>query len=376
VAEHYDILKFATPPEMRCSTCKSPTACVAPEALLSRLRALPNVQIDSGLRKFIKEMRERKPERPQPPKKPGASPARIGLFTLFTVVAIGAAGTLVWMQQRESQSKLASVEKELQKVTKPSATMPRPAWISSDTQGSAYCTEYVDRIACTGVSAYSRSRDTARLEAHNAALEELANTVGLKIKNKTFDEAVRPLFSGARADTLKALDVGRATPGTDGFMKLVGVVRKSRQTAAEALPLTGGSAAPTQQSDWYWEEYEVSGGGQKGTEFLVFVRFDLSPSALAALIEEYTTPVEVQGTKVITMFPGLAWVHPDVKQGALVLEARGSLRSRGVEARDIIVAVNGQPVRNSRDLAAKLESESKRPVLTVKRKDELKELGR
>ena len=57
VEQHYDILKFATPPEMKCSHCKSPTVCVAPESLLSRLRTLPKVEIDQGLRKFLREMR-------------------------------------------------------------------------------------------------------------------------------------------------------------------------------------------------------------------------------------------------------------------------------------------------------------------------------
>jgi anti-anti-sigma regulatory factor len=376
VADHYDILKFATPPEMRCTACKSPTVCVAPEALLSRLRALPNVEIDSGLRKFIKEMRERKPERPHPPKKPGASPARIGVFTAFIVVAVAAAGTLVFLQQRQAQGQMEKVEQQLEKAAKtPASVAPRPAWISSDTALSAYCTEYVDRVACTGVSSFSESRDAARLEAHNAALEELANTIGLKIKSKTFDEVIRPLFGSARADALSALDAARAAPTTEAYTRAADTVRKTRQAAAESLPLTGGAAAPIQQSDWYWEEYERTGG--KGTEFLVFVRFDLNPGRLNALIEEYSNPVEVQGSKVVTLFPGLVWKYPEAKQGVLVLDARSRLRSLGVEDRDIILAVNGQPVRNSRDLATKLESEPRPESVTVKRKNgESKELKR
>jgi anti-anti-sigma regulatory factor len=367
VAEHYDILKFATPPEMRCTTCKSPTACVAPEALLSRLRALPNVEIDSALRKFIKEMRERKPERPQQKKKPGPGAARLGVFTAFIVVAIAAAGTLVLLQQRETQNQLGTVESKLERATQPTSVEQRPVWISSATPLSSYCNEYVDRLACTGVSSFLESRDAARLEAVNAALEEMANTVGLKSQSKPFDEVVRPMFGSMRADALRALEAARPAPASDAYSRAVEAVRRARQSAAESLPLTGGSAAPLQQSDWYWEEYARNGG--KGSEFLVYVRFDLNSDRLKALIREYSEPVEVLGSKAVTVFPGMVWRYPEVKQGVLVLDAGGRLRSLGVDDRDIITGVNGQPVRNTRDLADKLQSSDGKVTLKVKRKD-------
>ncbi|HTE55045.1 MAG TPA: hypothetical protein VK698_29535 [Kofleriaceae bacterium] len=367
VAEHYDILKFATPPEMKCTQCKSSTVCVAPEALLSRLRALPNVEIDSPLRKFIKEMRERKPERPQPLKKATAAGSRLGMFATIMVIAVVAAGSLVvinWYQQRETLSQLERVTSE----AKPSAPVaPRPAWITSDTPLSSYCTAYADKLACVGVSSYLVSRDAARLEAINGALEEMANTIGLKIPVKGFEEVVRPLFGSVRADALRALDTARSAPASDGYKRALEVVRTARQAAAEALPLTGGSAAPVQQADWYWEEYKRSDA--TGTEFLVFVRFDLNAEGLRSLMDEYSVPVEVAGTKVVTMFPGLVWRTPDVKQGVVALEVGGRLKSLGLENRDLVTAVNGQPVRNSRDFAARLEKDDRSLVLTVRGKD-------
>jgi hypothetical protein len=367
VAEHYDILKFATPPEMKCAHCKAPTVCVAPEALLSRLRALPNVEIDSALRKFIKEMRERKPERPQQLKKATGTGARLGMFTTFIVIAVLAASTLVvinWYQQRETLSKLEKVTSEARPAT---PIAPRPAWITSDTPLSSYCTAYADKLACVGVSSYLVSRDAARLEAINAALEEMGNTIGLKIQAKPFEEIVRPMFGSARADALRALETARSVPTSDGYKRAVELVRTARQAAAEALPLTGGSAAPVQQADWYWEEYKRADA--QGTEFLVFVRFDLNPEGLNALMEEYSSPVEVLGSKVVTLFPGLAWRYPDVKQGVVVLEASGGLKSFGVQDRDLIVALNGQPVRSSADLASKLDKDDRSAVLSVKTKD-------
>jgi anti-anti-sigma regulatory factor len=369
VAEHYDILKFATPPEMKCATCKSPTTCVAPEALLSRLRALPNVEIDSALRKFIKEMRERKPERPQQRKPQGATGVRLGMFTALIVIALVAAGTLVvlnlYQRRQDSVAQSKFVEQVIAEV-KPAAQDKRPLWITSGTLLSSYCHDYADRLSCVGVSSFLASRDAARLEASNAALEEMANTIGLKIQNKVFDETVRPMFGGARADALRALERASSAPAGDAYARAVEAVRTARQATAEALNLTGGSAAPTQQSDWYWEEYKKDGG--KGNEYLVFVRFDLSSNGLKALMQEYSNEVDVVGSKVVTAFPGLAWSSPDLKQGVLVLDAGGRLRSKGVEDRDVVLSVAGQPVRNAADLAAKLEADRDAP-LSVRGKD-------
>jgi len=366
VADHYDILKFATPPEMKCSHCKSPTTCVAPESLLSRLPSLPAVDLDAGLRKFIKEMRDRKPAPPKLAKK-SATGARLGLFGIILIVAAALLVAVAFIfnsytsyQQRQAQTKL---EKAIAEVKPPPPMVQRPAWITSSTPLSAFCTDYADKLACVGVSSYLPSRDAARAEAINAALEEMSNTIGLKIKGKVFEETVRPLFGTARSDALLALE-NASTPPAPGYARALETVRAARQAAAESLPVTGGSAAPVQQADWYWEEYNRV--DNKGTEFLVFVRFDLGGDALKSLMEEYSGVTELLGSKVVTVFPGLAWRFPDVKQGAVVIDAGGRLKNLGVEDRDIILAVNGAPVRNGRDLASKLEKGDAKLALTVK----------
>ena len=99
--------------------CKSPTTCAASESLLSRLRTLPRVDIDSGLRKFVKEMRDRKPVQPQQPKQPGAAGARLGMFTGLIVLALVAAAILIgvnWYQTREARETQKKIENVLGKV--------------------------------------------------------------------------------------------------------------------------------------------------------------------------------------------------------------------------------------------------------------------
>lgn len=354
VEQHHDILKFATPPEMKCAHCKSPTVCVAPENLLSRLRTLPRVEIDPGLRKFIKEMRDRKPERPQPVKKPvAASGARLGMFTGLIVVALLAAGTLVaviWYQQNKKLEKV--IDKADNTPTQPAAQ--RPPWITSDTPLSSYCVDNLNRLSCVGVSSFMASREAARLEAQSAALEEVVNSLALRIDDKSFGEHVRPVYGPARKDALAALEESRADPESDQYTRAVEVVRAARKGVAEALSATGGMAAPTQQAAWYWEEYPAQ-QGKKGTEFLVFVRFDMNLDAVHALVSEYTSSADVMGSKVVTMFPGLVWAWPEARKGALVLSAGGALESLGVKAGDVVTAVADKPVRTSAELVSALK---------------------
>lgn len=356
VEQHYDILKFATPPEMRCSHCKSPTVCVAPENLLSRLRTLPPVDIEPGLRKFIKEMRERKPEKPQSAKKPAQqSGTKTSMVVALVGVVLIAAGVLVgvnWYQQRQAQTKLEKAIDGVRQTTDPSVT--RPAWITSTTPTSSYCTDNVERLSCVGMSSYLASREAARVEATNAALEGLVNAVSLKIEGEMFDQRIRSRYEASRTAALQELENTRADPESDAYSRAIEIVRSSRKAVAESLIASGGSAAPAQQAAWYWEEYDEESGA--GTEFLVWVRYDISVDALRALREEYSVPTDVQGSQVVTAFPALNWRYPDLGEGVVVVSAGGLLAERGVEDRWIITKVAGEPVHTSAELAEKLSA--------------------
>jgi len=381
VEQHYDILKFATPPEMKCSHCKSPTVCVAPESLLSRLRTLPRVEMDSGLRKFVKDMRDRKPERPVAPKAPGAvTGARLGMFTGLIVLALVAAAVLIgvnWYQTREARETQKKIEGAIAKVEGTQGTVQRnfsrPVWITSDTPTSSFCTDNVNRLSCVGISAYNDNREDARAEASNAAMEEMANSIGLKIDDAGFQEKVRPLYDNSRAKALSELENARGKAGGADYNKALDAVRGARKAVAEALVATGGSAAPTQQAAWYWEEYDKLNA--TGTEFLVFVRYDISLAALKSLTIAYTDHVEAGGSKVVTMFPGIAWSMPAARKGALVLKSSGLLERLGVTDNSVITAAGGEPVRTASELASRLRGKKSIKLSVITPDGSTKELG-
>ena len=384
VEQHYDILKFATPPEMKCAHCKSPTVCVAPEALLSRLRTLPRVDIDSGLKKFIKEMRDRKPVPMKAPRQPGAADARLGMFTGLIILALVAAGVLIgvnWYQTREARETQKKMESVIDKVGEGQgggvsrASFARPVWIISDTPGTAFCTDNVNRLSCVGISGYVDEREAGRVEAANAALDEMVNSIGLKIEAQVFQDAVRPLYDGSRAAALSAFEEVRGTPAGAKYLAARDRMTSARKAVAEALAATGGAAAPAQQAAWYWEEYTKTNGA--GNEFLVFVRYDISLSAMKSLMISYSDVIDAGGgSKVVTMFPAIAWKMPASGGGVLVVKSSGDLAKLGVPQDAVVTAVDGTPVHTAPDLVARLKKAGRSAKLTVVMPDgSVKELG-
>ncbi len=344
VAEHHEILKFATPPEMKCEDCKSQTTCVASETLLSQLPALPEPTVTGELRKFIKDAQaQQKKERlaaaAQPAKQAAGLPRYVtALLSLSSVAVLGLIGYLIY-DQRTQPEQASAVH-----PTEPNLLDQRPDWITVGTPASAYCSDLINRLVCVGVSSYAPDRDDARAEAATAAKEELANAIGLKIDAEAFD-AVRDRYAEARRDALVALDDAR---GDDArYQAALAALRDRRAAVAGMLEETGGAAVPGQPTDWYWEEYDAPEEADHDTEYLVFARFDVSMDALRRLVGRYRDPVEVRGTRALTAFPSLAWNHPGLSGGAIVIEAGGALARLGVQAGDIITSVGDAPIREA-----------------------------
>ncbi|HEY0251096.1 MAG TPA: PDZ domain-containing protein, partial [Kofleriaceae bacterium] len=124
----------------------------------------------------------------------------------------------------------------------------------------------------------------------------------------------------------------------------------------------GGAAVPVQRSDWYWEEYageagsDSAGSAAGATEFLVFVRYDVSTDAVHALLDRYSASATVppSNATAMTAFPELAWKSPRLAGGALITRPGSRLERAGIKAGDIVTAVAGESVADATAFAKKL----------------------
>ena len=352
VEQNYDILRFATPPEMKCDNCKKPSVCTAPESLLSRLRSLPKPVVDSGLRAFIKTVRKRAQERqvaarekPDEDRRSPTSLLVIGGVGMLAVAAVGVFLVLNYYQQRETQS--AIKDKLVPEVLAPTgpSKQDRPPWITSDIPYFGTCTDSITRITCLGVSPFMDSKEEALEQARSVALEEMLNTLSVRIEHSLFDAQVRPQYSEARREELLAFDRVRGDRFGDEYKRIFARVRNARDRSVHAAMAAHGSLIPAQHSAWYWEEYDKP-KGHEGIEYLVFVRYDIGVEAAKDMVASYTEPEQVAGSEVIVAFPLLAWSYPDFSGGVHVLKPRGKLKRNGVEAGAVIASVGGHAVES------------------------------
>ncbi len=371
VAENLEQLTVGIVPPRPCSVCKAETRADIEDATL---RQLPARERDTDLDELISKTRTESPERltnylvakiAKPARQASiARSAFIGSLLAALVVGGAVAAVLILKKDPENQptSELA-IDKP-----KPTTTFQRPDWVTVDAPLSGLCVEQTNRLVCVGVSSNNKNRAEAVTEANDAALEELVNTLGLKIKDSWFRTNVLSSYTSKRGKLLSALQdaevTGADTKDPAKYATTVGVVQRARHRVVEALRTSGGAAVPAQRSDWYWEEYVNDKGA--GTEFLVFVRYDLPLDAQSALVQTYSAVTEVKGSSMMTAYPSLGWESDEFTGGAVLIKAASDLEAAGLKPRQLIIAVGDERVTTAEQLRDRLATHTGAVQLTVK----------
>jgi hypothetical protein len=346
-------------PAQPCGTCKTPMTPLVSPALDRIIRRLPARDQDATLEKLLAKARRENPKnledalalRPAVPVKPTSKGPRILYIAVVLLVLIAAGVTVIlWRQQQRENEPVAvapTVTPPIVPPQPPQPTFQRPDWIVSDQPGTAFCQDLVSRFVCVGVSMHRPTRNDAVGEANEAALEELLNTVALKITEPGV-KGTLPIYVEGRTKALAALqaDVDR---NSEEYIKVSNSVRDTRKHVVELLRASGGPAVPAQRSDWYWEEYARESG--PGTETLVFVRYDVTNDAVKSLVERYSTTATVDGTTVATAFPSMAWRHTDFNGGVVVTKPSRALTKAGIAVNDVITAVREEPITDAATFA-------------------------
>jgi hypothetical protein len=365
VAANLEYLIAGQLPAIACPTCKQPLQASPLDP--QQLQRLPARANDPALDKFLQRARQEPLDKLEAiatnakaavatATAPAGSEARssramyvaIGLGVLvvagLVVVGVGVfrSGDKADAAVAAAAAAVAKKDKDPKDTTK---EFTRPDWIVTSVPSSAFCRDLLDRLVCVGVSSYRATRDDGAVEASDAALDELAQTVALKISDPFFKTNVVPAFSDPRAKAIGALQVADTERDTPAFATNLKLVIDARKRVADLLRGTGGEAVPAQRSDWYWEEYAKVKG--TGTEVLVFVRYDVSFDAVKTLVEKYGKPHAVGGATFATAFPSLAWSSPEFA-GGLLVESAGKT---GLTPGEVVTKVNGAAILDTSSLA-------------------------
>ena len=351
VAEHYEVLKFATAPELHCTTCTHAMQCVASETLMALLPSLPKSTAPRELVKSIGMLRERahtQPKRPTDRSTPLSMAAQqppaqraswIVPFLASALAIVLVAGGYLAYQRFAGANAEASAAGKLTNRSQPA----RPAWIVADAPGTAACTDTPDKgISCVGISTLSARQDDADDEAADAAYDAVANAIAVRITDPKWKAAVPPVYAASRSAKLDHLD--RSPDLTSARRD----VREARHAVAMALRASGGSAVPATPTGRYWEEYD----GAAGKRYLSFAQVTLGATDLAKLVDAYAQAGSALGATVVPAFPLVAWRYPKVERGAIVTAlASGPLQQAGVAEGYVILSISGRDVSDGASFA-------------------------
>lgn len=365
VWNHYDVLKFATPPEMKCDDCKAPAYCSASDSLLSHLPSLPKPNVPPPVRKFIKAMKNRKTqERRAAVATPVAETAAVNAvggrssWAMVLVASLFAALLTAFvligyqlLQRGDGGGVSVAGVGDLIESSAPS----RPAWITSEVVFTGSCSTGSDLgLTCLGVSSHATSEADARDEAQNAALEAVAHALGPRITQPAWAQNVGSIFTEMRQARLSLL--AEQTDHTSmQYDRAFRTVRDSRQAVTAALRKSAGKALPATPGGQYWERYEAPRGGYR---YLVFIKYDVTGDQLDQLIELYSRPSQAGGAEVMTAFPGIAWRYPDIATGAVITEiSDGMLKDMGLTEQYIVLSIQDRVVKDAPSFARILDDE-------------------
>ena len=338
VAEHHEVLKFATAPELRCPSCKAAMTCTATEQAMTSLPALPKPNITKDLERQIGMLKARKFEKklsaglgalPKAPQRSAAVPILLAL--LLVVVAAG--GAVFYMKSAKEQEPGPYGHGP---VVERSAAA-QPAWIKPNTApGVAYCGEDGGALTCVGVSTVSPSQEDAEDEASDAAIESIAFELGKRITDKEWLATIPPIYTAARDAKLAALN--RDPQSTQARRD----VRDGRRAVSHSLR----GVAPTVAR--YWEAFDA----RDGRRYVAFIQVKLAGPDAAKLIESYTKRHTALGATSVTFFPELAWKFPKVTRGAVVMSLDpGAIQELGVAENSVVVTVDGRDTPDAETFA-------------------------
>jgi hypothetical protein len=351
IAEHHDVLRFATAPELRCAQCKAALECVANEALMTIVPGLAKPSAAPGITGLIPGLRDRAIASHSPKRKPtGASatstslpiaaPARSSVWVAFLAallaVVLAAIGYLVY--QKIGASSAASGLGELVGRTAPT----RPDWVPSGTVSIPSCMNMMpNAVSCTG-SSLSARQDDAEEEAADVAFDAIADTIAVMITDAKWRRTVVPIYESARAAKLASLD--RDPASTTARRD----VREARHAVAQMLRMTSGGAMPATPTARYREDY----AGADGKRYLAFAQVTISGAALKRMIDGYSQQTSALGATAFGVFPLVGWRYPKLERGAIIATlGAGPLQDIGLAEQYVVLAVGGRDVTDAATFA-------------------------
>ncbi len=368
VAQHWDVLKFATPPELKCPDCGSPTTCAASEALLAHLPSLPRPDIPDELKKQLKHFQEESLKK-----------------ALAAKATNGAGGPLAMMMSPSGAHVMSGAQKRLLvddgaggrghgrgprrrghprqgHRAEPCRRRRRGGRKAGGVAADAAGVGRSDLLPRERSPALRRTLDAGRRQGRRLH----RGRGGRHGRDRQPDRPVDPRSHLDRSGALAVRGVPQQGDRRSGEGDGVGRRRRaasahatSRATRASGWPTR--SARPragwrrSERNDLYWEKLQM----RDGIRYKVSIRYAVPKANFEKLVEAYSTPETAMGAKAVSYFPLLAW-RCDITEGAVITHVANdsNLRFAGIQEGDLVLAGMDRVVHDAHSWKRVLDEES------------------
>jgi hypothetical protein len=356
VGKHYDVLRFATPPELTCPDCGKPVTCVAGEGVLTRLTELPQPAPDLNTDEIIKWARK-PPETPagataRPVAVPAAAPFVGGparawpLLAALVVVILAGAGVGLYVVV--SKTKEAGMGPGMEAVLVEASHPKVPNWKDGT------FTVQGNQVLVAGHSGLVEDKEQGFNLAQAAALEELAHQVATSIRDPVWVEHVGSQFQSFRSKAMGDLEQALVAGDHDAIAKGRRRVLDAQKAVAQGLMEGAGGTVRPERSQYYWEKLKTA----EGVRYRVWSLYRVAKTEFKWLVEQFSKREEALSAFAVTLFPGMGWRYNQPHGAVIVgMNPDSPLKYVGVLPGDILLSAQDRVIKDAASFRRVLDQE-------------------
>ncbi|MBU1243897.1 hypothetical protein KKD52_14570 [Myxococcota bacterium] len=321
VDEHYEVLKFATAPELPCPDCKGKAFAQAQEGLLAKLAQLPKPDFGKSWVKFVETVKDelKKAASATPASVAAAEAGAVGSgiigLAITIVLLIAAVGVGGWFLYNKISKKEASDEVITAKANA-SQDVP-PEWIKEE----SLVIEKDGNLNIYTSVLEAEDEKSGVNDAEGWAFDLLVEHMGNKIAEKdgVWKAVVRGLYYQPREDLLsryKSMGKNR-----DRQRDVLNLIRDIHRDIATSFKIAYGRELKAKET--YWEKYtETQNKVVRREYYKVYIRMEFPLKAVDAMIASLSERKEIDGMTLVRFFPGLNWAFQKTAKGLIVLSMK------------------------------------------------------
>lgn len=353
VDDHFEVLKFATAPELKCPDCSGKSVCQLDENILSEIAKIQKPDFPKALVKFIEKAREeiRKSAAPVPQAAPsesagsGSSLTIIGALAVFLVIiAVGGyfLYTKVLTKKETVKEKLEMVEQSPK--NKPSWVVPK---ITASVKG--------DVVEVVAFADEVDKPDQGIGEALGWAIDQYVEFLADRVveKDQLWKTVVRGLYLQPREEVLAQWrDSGASkTRRAEVYRR----IKEYHNAIGTSFRIAFGKEI--QPTETYWEKYIRTTRIGETVFYRVWVKLEFPKKVTDRMVAYFADRKDFDGVSVVRLFPGLNWAFPKIARGLAVLSITSSSKFNGVlKVGNIVTKFANEELNELKDFQDKFES--------------------